>query len=108
MIADRKETKMDVLVREVPEQIVITEQRMVDQAALESWLPGAMARVHKAAGDAAAARARWISAHGRTPTGPSREVYVPGIEPLFAAPDEHVCDVAMPISRDDGPCRQGG
>ena len=55
MIADRKETKKDVLVREVPEQIVITEQRMVDQAALESWLPGAMARVHKAAGDAAAA-----------------------------------------------------
>jgi DNA-binding transcriptional MerR regulator len=52
--------------------------------------------------------ARWISAHGRTPTGPFREVYVPGIEPLFAAPDEHVCDVAMPISRDDVPCRQGG
>jgi hypothetical protein len=45
---------MDVQVRDVPEQIVITEQRMVDQAALESWLPGAMARVHKAAGDAAA------------------------------------------------------
>jgi effector-binding domain-containing protein len=45
---------MDVQVRDVPEQVVITEQRMVDQAALESWLPGAMARVHKAAGDAAA------------------------------------------------------
>jgi len=44
---------MDVLVRDVPEQIVIAEQRMVDQAALESWLPGAMTRVHKAAGDAA-------------------------------------------------------
>jgi effector-binding domain-containing protein len=27
---------MDVLVRDVPEQVVITEQRMVDQAALES------------------------------------------------------------------------
>jgi len=48
---------MDVLVREVPEQIVIAEQRMVDQAALEEWLPGAMARVHKAAGDAAAGTA---------------------------------------------------
>lgn len=45
---------MDVLVRDVPEQLVITEQRMVDQAALESWLPGAMSRVLKAAGDAAA------------------------------------------------------
>ena len=45
---------MDVLVREVPEQLVITEQRMVDQAALEAWLPGAMSRVLKAAGDAAA------------------------------------------------------
>jgi hypothetical protein len=45
---------MDVLLRDVPEQIVITEQRMVDQDALEKWLPGAMARVHQAAGDAAA------------------------------------------------------
>jgi hypothetical protein len=45
---------MDVLVRDVPEQVVITEQRMVDQAALESWLPGAMSRVLKAAGEAAA------------------------------------------------------
>lgn len=45
---------MDVLLREVPEQVVVTEERMVDQAALESWLPGAMARVHKAAGAAAA------------------------------------------------------
>jgi len=45
---------MDVQVRDVPEQVVIAEQRMVDQAALESWLPGAMARVHNAAGDARA------------------------------------------------------
>jgi hypothetical protein len=45
---------MDVLVRDVPEQTVITEQRMVDQAGLEDWLPGAMFRVLKAAGDAAA------------------------------------------------------
>ena len=48
---------MDVLVREVPEQVVIAEQRMVDQAALEAWLPGAMSRVLKAAGDAAAGTA---------------------------------------------------
>ena len=45
---------MDVLLRDVPEQVVVTEQRMVDQAALEGWLPDAMSRVHKAAGDAAA------------------------------------------------------
>lgn len=48
---------MDVQTREVPEQTVVTEQRMVDQKALEQWLPGAMARVHKAAGDAAAGTA---------------------------------------------------
>lgn len=40
---------------------------------------------------------RWISAHGSIRSGPPREVYVPGIEPLFAAPDEHVCDVAVPL-----------
>lgn len=45
---------MDIRLREVPEQTVVTEQRMVDQAGLESWLPGAMSRVLKAAGDAAA------------------------------------------------------
>src|ERR1700740_2752476 len=49
----KKDGTMDVLLRDVPEQVVITEQRMVDQAALESWLPGAMSRVLKAAGDAA-------------------------------------------------------
>lgn len=45
---------MDVRTREVPAQVVVVEQRMVDQKALEEWLPGAMARVHEAAGDAAA------------------------------------------------------
>lgn len=48
---------MDVRMREVPEQVVVTEQRSVDQKALEQWLPGAMARVHKAAGDMAAGTA---------------------------------------------------
>jgi effector-binding domain-containing protein len=42
---------MDVQTREVPAQVVVTEQRMVDQEALQRWLPEAMARVHKAAGD---------------------------------------------------------
>jgi hypothetical protein len=48
---------MDVRMREVPEQIVVVEQRTVDQKALEQWLPEAMARVHKAAGEMAAGTA---------------------------------------------------
>lgn len=48
---------MDVRMREVPEQTVVTEQRMVGQAALSPWLQEAMARVHKAAGDRAAGTA---------------------------------------------------
>ena len=48
---------MDVRMREVPEQNVVTEQRMVDQEALERWLPEAMARVLKAAGAMAAGTA---------------------------------------------------
>ena len=43
---------VEIKLREVPEQLVVIEQRMVDQAALEAWLPGAMARVLDAAGDA--------------------------------------------------------
>ena len=42
---------MDVRMREVPAQVVVTEQRMVDQQSLERWLPEAMARVHKTAGE---------------------------------------------------------
>jgi effector-binding domain-containing protein len=48
---------MDVQMREVPEQVVVTEERMVDQESLQRWLPGAMSRVHKAAGDRAAGTA---------------------------------------------------
>ena len=48
---------MDVRTREVPEQTVVTEQRMVDQKALEPWLREAMPRVHKAAGDVRAGTA---------------------------------------------------
>jgi hypothetical protein len=39
---------MDIRMRDVPEQVVVTEQRMVDQPALVEWLPGAMSRVHEA------------------------------------------------------------
>ena len=35
----------EVQLRDVPEQHVVTETRTVDQAGLEAWLPGAMARV---------------------------------------------------------------
>ena len=42
---------MEINVRDVPEQLVVSEQRMVDQAALEAWLPGAMKRVLDAAGE---------------------------------------------------------
>jgi len=41
--------------------------------------------------------ARWVSAAGRKRAGSPREIYTPGVEPLFAAADAHVCDVAMPF-----------
>jgi hypothetical protein len=42
--------------------------------------------------------AQWASASGRKQTGSPREVYAPGVEILFAAPDAHICDVAVPIA----------
>src|ERR1700722_16548229 len=53
----RRGRVMDVRMREVPAQVVVTEQRMVDQQSLERWLPEAMARVHKTAGSMAAGTA---------------------------------------------------
>ena len=47
--------------------------------------------------------ARWVSAPGRNRAGSPREVHVPGVEPLFAAADEHICDVAMPFRYADAP-----
>ena len=41
--------------------------------------------------------ARWVSEPGRKRAGSPREVYSAGVEPLFAAADEHICDVAMPM-----------
>jgi hypothetical protein len=41
---------MEIRVREVPEQIVATEQRTVDIDELIRWLPGAMSRVHESTG----------------------------------------------------------
>jgi hypothetical protein len=36
---------VEIRVRDVPEQLMVTETGTVDQAALVAWLPGAMARV---------------------------------------------------------------
>jgi DNA-binding transcriptional MerR regulator len=47
--------------------------------------------------------ARWVSAPGRTQGGSPREVYTPGVEPLFAAPDQHICDVAIPVKKRGSP-----
>jgi effector-binding domain-containing protein len=41
----------EIQVREVPEQVAVSEQRSVNQAELVEWLPGAMSRVAKAAED---------------------------------------------------------
>jgi DNA-binding transcriptional MerR regulator len=40
----------------------------------------------------------WVSVAGRKQIGSPREVYTPGVEPLFAAADAHICDVAMPFA----------
>ncbi|MDR2987963.1 MAG: MerR family transcriptional regulator [Nocardiopsaceae bacterium] len=41
---------------------------------------------------------QWVSASGRKHTGSPREVYIPGVEPLFAPTDTHICDVAIPFA----------
>src|SRR5260370_8907569 len=53
----RRGCVMDVQLREVPAQVVVTEQRMVGEESLERWLPEAMARVRKTAGSVAAGTA---------------------------------------------------
>jgi DNA-binding transcriptional MerR regulator len=45
---------------------------------------------------------RWVGGPGRTQAGSPREVYASGVEPLFAAPDEHICDVAIPVCQASG------
>jgi DNA-binding transcriptional MerR regulator len=46
--------------------------------------------------------AQWVSASGRKQTGSPREVYTPGVEPLFAVADARICDVAIPLAPPDG------
>jgi hypothetical protein len=52
----------EIKLRDVPELRLATESRSVDQAALEAWLPGAMARVSAAAegGPLTAASQPWL------------------------------------------------
>lgn len=40
----------------------------------------------------------WIQQHGRTCTGPPREIYHTGFNPAATAPTDNVCDVAFPIT----------
>jgi DNA-binding transcriptional MerR regulator len=50
---------------------------------------------------------RWVSGSGRQQTGSPREVYARGIEPLFAAADAHICDVAFPFATPNASGRPG-
>jgi hypothetical protein len=91
---------MDVLMRDLPEQVV-PEQRMVDQAALEAWLPGAMARVHKAAGEVAATTAD--QPHLQRGHAPAEPVFIcQGQEELSAVgPDRRRLPGDREVDRDE-------
>jgi effector-binding domain-containing protein len=63
---------LEIDVRDVPELLVVTEQRNLSQAELTGWLPGAMARVATAAGGGGSmlsSTAPWLKRDGR-PAGP--------------------------------------
>jgi DNA-binding transcriptional MerR regulator len=51
---------------------------------------------------------RWVSAPGRRQSGSPREVYAPGVEPLFASADAHVCDIAVPFAASCCPSPNAG
>jgi len=51
---------MEIRTRDVPDQRVVTEKRSVDQAELQRWLPGAMARVVAARPVVPAADQPWL------------------------------------------------
>lgn len=59
----------EIRLRDVPELRLVTETKSVDQAALEAWLPGAMARVHAAAdgGPLTAESQPWLDRHTADP-----------------------------------------
>ena len=63
----------EVQIREVPEQLVITEQRNVTQPELMDWLPGAMSRVAQAAkgygGVSQTTSMPWLNRDGNEPAG---------------------------------------
>jgi DNA-binding transcriptional MerR regulator len=48
---------------------------------------------------------RWVAAPGRRRDGAPREVYRSDVEPLFAAADQQICDVATPFAAVPSPGR---
>jgi hypothetical protein len=42
--------------------------------------------------------AQWVAASDGRRAGSPREVYAACVEPLFAAADTHICDVAIPFA----------
>lgn len=46
---------------------------------------------------------RWVAGAGRKQIGSPREIYARGVEPLFAAADAHICDVAIPFADSGAP-----
>jgi hypothetical protein len=93
----------DVQVREVPEQVVVTEQRNVDQAQLVEWLPGAMSRVAAAAeglGGIATSAQPWLG-RGDRPAEPTFIVIYEG------NPNEGAVGVEVCAPLGDGRDEQG-
>jgi hypothetical protein len=91
----------EIRVREVPEQVVVAEERTVAQAELVEWLPGAMSRVSTAAGGlggvAGSSSMAWLDRAGR----PSEPVFIViyGGNPNEGPVPVEVC---APVAAEDG------
>jgi hypothetical protein len=92
----------EILERDVPEQIVLTEQRHVQADELPRWIGAAMTRLMKSAGTLGGpAGYPFVVYHGEVnqdSDGPV-EVCVPVYFTDFgsAAPTDEVCDVVFPV-----------
>lgn len=118
----REDGYVEIKVREVPEQLVVVEQRMVDQAALEAWLPihtrpatgditwrteperrEAYVSITKAQFEMPVVRSvydaidQWIAVRGLRRCGSPREIYHSGVDAKVAALDDQVADVTIPF-----------
>jgi hypothetical protein len=76
----------EIEIRDVPALRVVTEKRVVGQAQLEAWLPGAMAKVGGAPGGLDAASQPWLA---RDTTDPLFVVVYEG------NPNEAPCEVRV-------------